>query len=214
MEMIVQVTMSATVGAIGAALAKAQLVMKPAAKDGFNPHFKNRYATLASCIEALRPFHENGIAVIQPPAIQGAEGVAVSTLLIHSSGEWIRGDIYMPASKRDAQGFGSALSYARRYCLTATTNLATDDDDGEEAVNARPVPAPTLEDQLQASVEVSDPEAEHAKALRAAKNLGQLNEAWAAISADKRLDQLARRRLAVVKDRRKAELTPNGAEAR
>lgn len=127
----VTVTMSATIGAIGAALAKAQLEMRPAIKDAENPHFRNRYASLASCVEALHPLHANGIAVIQPPALHGLDGVCVTTLLIHSSGEWIRGELYMPASKRDPQGFGSALSYARRYCLTATVGLATDDDDGE-----------------------------------------------------------------------------------
>ncbi len=134
----VTITMSPTIGKIGAALAKAQLSMRPAVKDSENPAFKqsgrtSRYASLASCVEALRPLHENEIAVIQPPAIHGPDGVCVSTLLIHSSGEWIRGDLYMPAAKKDPQGFGSALTYARRYCLSSTVGLATDDDDGEAA---------------------------------------------------------------------------------
>jgi hypothetical protein len=134
----VVISMSQTVGKIGAALARAQLEMRPALKDSVNPAFKqggqtSKYASLASCVEALRPLHANEIAVIQPPAIHGPDGVCVSTLLIHSSGEWIRGDLYMPAAKRDPQGFGSALTYARRYCLSSTVGLATDDDDGEAA---------------------------------------------------------------------------------
>ncbi len=139
----VVVTMSPTVGKIAEALAKAQAEMKPAAKDATNPHFKSQYATLASCFDAVKPLYANGIAVLQPPVPHGADGVCVATLLIHSSGEWIRGELYMPAAKRDPQGFGSALSYARRYCLTSTVGLATDDDDGAEASRTKSAPGPT-----------------------------------------------------------------------
>jgi hypothetical protein len=210
-ETAVTVTMSASVGAIGAALAKAQLAMRPAVKDATNPHYKNRYATLASCVEALRPLHENGIAVIQPPAVHGADGVCVSTLLVHSSGEWIRGELYMPASKRDPQGFGSALSYARRYCLTATTGLATDDDDGEAAVRS----APSLEKQLSASVEWGAWEARQTKALRGSKSRGELLEQWTSILEEgKDSPNGSLKRLAAVKDECKAALASSGAEVR
>lgn len=138
-------TMSASVGKLAAAMAKAQLSMKPAEKDATNPHFKNRYATLVSCIEACRPLHENDIAVFQPPVAHGPDGVCVATLLVHSSGEWIRGELYLPASKKDPQGFGSALSYARRYCLQSTVNMGADDDDANQATkpptNGKPEPA-------------------------------------------------------------------------
>lgn len=138
-EMTFQLRTSQTIGAIAAAMAKAQAVMAPAAKDSTNPHFKNRYASLASCFEAIKPMHENGIAVFQPPALHGVDGVCVQTLLVHSSGEWIVGELYMPAAKKDPQGFGSALTYARRYCLQSTTGLPTDDDDANEASKpARP----------------------------------------------------------------------------
>jgi hypothetical protein len=139
----VRISMSPTVGKIAEAMAKAQLAMRPAFKDATNPHFKNKYASLVSCLEAVRPLQENGIALFQPPASHGTDGVCVATLLIHSSGEWIRGELYMPAAKKDPQGFGSALSYARRYCLVATVGLGTDDDDAESAV--RPTPAPRHE---------------------------------------------------------------------
>lgn len=134
-------TTSPTIGAIAAAMAKAQLDMGPAAKDAQNPHFRSSYASLASCVEACKPLHANGIAVFQPPVPAGPDGVAVATLLAHSSGEWIRGELYLPAAKRDPQGFGSALTYARRYCLCATVGLASDDDDGESASRAKPGPA-------------------------------------------------------------------------
>lgn len=137
----VTLTTSQTIGAIAAAMAKAQLEMEPAVKDSTNPHFKSNYASLASCLAACKPLHKQGIAVFQPPQPAGPDGVRVVTLLVHSSGEWIRGELYMPAAKRDPQGFGSALSYARRYCLSSTANLAADDDDGQEAQRSKPGPA-------------------------------------------------------------------------
>jgi hypothetical protein len=138
----VQISMSPTVGKIAEAMAKAQLTMRPAVKDATNPHFKNRYASLVSCLEAVRPLNENGIAVFQPPASRGPDGVCVATLLVHSSGEWIRGELYMPAAKKDPQGFGSALSYARRYCLVSTVGIAADDDDDAETAVRVPEKAP------------------------------------------------------------------------
>lgn len=132
---------SPTIGAIAAAMAKAQAVMGPAIKDSQNPHFRNDYASLASCFEACRPLHNNEIAITQIPLDGGDGGVLISTMLIHSSGEWIRGNLWLPVSKADAQGYGSALTYARRYCLQALTGLAPDDDDGNEAVNGGPKPA-------------------------------------------------------------------------
>ncbi len=140
-EPVLRLSMSPTIGAIAAAIAKAQMEMGPAIKDAQNPHFRSSYATLASCLEACKPLHKHGVAVLQPPQPAGLDGVCVVTLLAHSSGEWIRGDLWMPAAKRDAQGFGSALSYARRYCLSSTVGLGTDDDDGNEAVKRTPGPA-------------------------------------------------------------------------
>jgi len=132
--------MSPTIGKIAEALAKAQAVMGPAIKDkeGIIPGKDGRagyrygYATLAACFEALQPIYDNGIAVTQIP-LPCANGVCVATLLIHSSGEWLRGELWMPATKQDAQGYGSALTYARRYGLSLLTGLASDDDDGEAA---------------------------------------------------------------------------------
>lgn len=197
-------TMSPTIGKLAAAMAKAQLEMKPAEKDGKNPHFNNRYATLVSCIEACRPLHENEIAVLQPPVPHGLEGVCVATLLVHSSGEWIRGELFLPATKKDAQGFGSALSYARRYCLQSTLNMGADDDDGDQATKApprqasaprkaNPPPPPKSGDlarQLEASV-ANDGDwhawaAGHLSSMRAASKRGTqaLLEAWSSVNDD------------------------------
>jgi hypothetical protein len=136
------VSMSPSIGKIASSMAKAQAVMGPAIKDreGIIPGKDGRagyrygYATLAACFEALQPFYDNGIAVTQIP-LDGGNGVRVLTYLLHESGEWIRGELWMPVEKQTPQGTGSALTYARRYCLQALTGLAADDDDGSVATH-------------------------------------------------------------------------------
>ena len=131
---------------IASALVKAQKAFGPALKTSVNPHFKSRYADLAACIEAvIDGLNNNGIALVQQTH-ECADGVIVETLLIHESGETISGGkLHVPASKQDAQGFGSALSYARRYSLMATTGIAPEDDDGNAASKKPAIdPAPYL----------------------------------------------------------------------
>ena len=123
------------------ALVKAQAAMSHAAKDSKNPHFKSAYSSLASVIDAVRPaLSSNGLAFVQ--RMHDSEGgVAVETVLIHESGEQYGcGVLFIPASKQDAQGFGSALSYAKRYSLQSALGIASADDDGEAAVKSRPLP--------------------------------------------------------------------------
>lgn len=118
---------------LAAALAKAQSEMEGAKKDVTNPHFKSKYADLASVWDAIRgPLTKNGLSVVQLlRSIQG--GVEVETILLHSSGERI-GDVFaVPASKADAQGYGSAATYARRYSLMALVGVAPEEDDGNAA---------------------------------------------------------------------------------
>lgn len=130
---------SATIGAIAGALAKAQGAMRHAAKDSLNPHFKNKYADLAGVIDASRhALAANDIGVIQRN-LPADRGVCVQTVLVHKSGEWISdAGLYVPASKTDAQGYGSALTYARRYGLSALVGVAQDDDDGNDAAKSAP----------------------------------------------------------------------------
>jgi hypothetical protein len=125
---------SDTIGAIGGALAKAQNAMKPAVKDANNPAFKSKYADLAAVWEACRgPLTANGIGVVQDVILLG-DKIAVSTRLVHSSGEWIEfGPLPVPSMKQDAHGVGSATSYARRYGLSAAVGITADDDDGNAA---------------------------------------------------------------------------------
>jgi len=122
-------------------LVKAQAAMNHAAKDSQNPHFKKSYSSLASVIDAVRPaLSGNGLAFVQK--LHTADGgVAVETVLIHESGQEMScGTLFIPVSKQDAQGYGSAISYAKRYSLQAALGIASEDDDGQAAVKTPPKP--------------------------------------------------------------------------
>ncbi len=124
---------SESIAALAAAMVKAQAAMGSAKRDASNPFFKSKYADLASVREACIPaLNANGLCVIQF-ARGTADGVEVETLLAHISGEWVSDTLAVPVTKNDAQGFGSAITYARRYALAAIPCLATEDDDGNAA---------------------------------------------------------------------------------
>lgn len=123
---------------IYAAFVKAQAGFAPALKTSTNPHFKSKYADLAACVEAvIDALNQNGIGLIQRTH-QDERGVTVETVFVHESGEQMDGGkLHVPASKQDPQGYGSALSYARRYSLMAACGIAPEDDDGNAAVKAK-----------------------------------------------------------------------------
>lgn len=131
---------SDSIASLAAALAIAQGQMKGAIKDSANPFFKSKYADLASVVEAIRvAFSLNGLSYIQTVEPSDKDEVRVETTLLHSSGEWIAcGVLSLPVSKADAQGYGSALTYARRYSLSAAVGVAPEDDDGNAASAAKP----------------------------------------------------------------------------
>jgi hypothetical protein len=124
---------------IASALVKAQKEFGPALKTSTNPHYRSRYADLSACIEAvITALNNHGIYLMQLTE-EHEGGVKVSTTFIHESGEQLSaGSLFMPAIKQDAQGYGSALSYARRYSLMAACSLATEDDDGNQATKTAP----------------------------------------------------------------------------
>jgi len=131
---------SQTIGKISEALAKAQGQMKPAAFDATNPHFKSKYATLTSIMESCRPaLSANNIAVVQGTSIDTELPlrVSVTTLLLHSSGEFIKDTLSLRPSKDDAQGAGSTITYARRYSLASLVGVVADEDDDAEAAVGR-----------------------------------------------------------------------------
>jgi hypothetical protein len=119
---------------IATALVKAQKAFGPALKTATNPHFKSRYADLAACVEAVMDgLNNNGIALVQQ-LTESETGVIVETVFIHESGEMLNcGKLHVPAVKHDPQGYGSALTYARRYSLMAACGIAPEDDDGNAA---------------------------------------------------------------------------------
>lgn len=119
---------------IAPAFIKAKKAFGPALKDKTNPAFKSKYADLGACIEAVDDaLLANGIAMYQE-TFEDATGVTVETVLLHESGEMIRsGRLHVPASKQDPQGYGSALTYCRRYSLMAACGIAPEDDDGNAA---------------------------------------------------------------------------------
>ena len=128
---------SDSIAALAAALAKAQGEMEAAAKGNINPHFKSRYADLASVWDACRaPLSKNGLSVLQPVSADGAR-VTVTTILAHSSGEWISESLTMTAQQNTPHGVGSAITYGRRYGLSSMVGIAPDDDDGN-AASGRP----------------------------------------------------------------------------
>ena len=124
---------------IAAAFVAAKRAFAPALKTNTNSHFKNKYVDLASCLEAVNDaLLENGIAVYQE-TFDVQDGVTVETCFLHESGETLRmGKLHVPAAKHDPQGYGSALTYARRYSLMAACGIAAEDDDGNAASSKPP----------------------------------------------------------------------------
>lgn len=122
---------------IAPAFIKAKKEFGPALKDRTNPAFKSKYADLGACLDAVDDaLLANGIALMQE-TFMDETGVTVETVFIHESGEVMRGGrLHVPASKQDPQGYGSALTYARRYSLQAACGIAPEDDDGNAASKA------------------------------------------------------------------------------
>ena len=120
--------------AIAKAFVQAKKEFAPALKTSSNPHFRSKYADLAGCLEAVNDALLNaGIAVYQETS-ESDTGVIVETVFLHESGEVLRGGkLHVPAAKHDPQGYGSALTYARRYSLMAACGIAAEDDDGNAA---------------------------------------------------------------------------------
>ena len=130
---------SETITTLAAALVKFSGKMVKVAKDSTNPHFRNKYASLSTIIEATqKPLSECGLTIIQLPSGENQ----LETILLHESGEFISETYKMTPSKNDPQGLGSAITYQRRYAYGAILNLNIDeDDDGNKASEpAKPQP--------------------------------------------------------------------------
>ena len=137
---------------IATALVQAQKAFAPALKNAYNPHFKNKYADLAACVEAvIDALNNNGIALVQK-SYDCVGGIMVETVFVHESGEMLEcGILQFPVVKNDPPAYMSALTYARRGSLMAACGIAPEDDDGAMAtIPAKNVDESALIDHLAA----------------------------------------------------------------
>jgi hypothetical protein len=125
------------------AISAAQGEFTTVEKNGKNPHFNSKFAPLDSIIEMVRPIlPRHGLSAIQFTEIEPG-GIVVETVISHDSGQYISGRLFMPAVKQDPQGYGSALTYGRRYALAAALGIVSDEDvdgnhgDGDKKKNDR-----------------------------------------------------------------------------
>ena len=129
---------------IAVALSKFQSELEAAKKDSENPFLKSFYSDLRSVWNVIRePLAKNGLAVTQIPTIHEKLGMILVTKLLHTSGEFIESSYPINPVKNDPQGVGSALTYARRYALSAILGVVSEgDDDGHRATNGKPIQEP------------------------------------------------------------------------
>ena len=173
---------------IYAALAAAQMQMGKAIKDTKNEHFGKKYADLANVIEACIPaLNANGIAVYQP-TIDEDGARYVKTILAHTSGETLECRVPLIVQKNDMQGYGSAVTYARRYGLMGMAGIAPEDDDGNAAAKAAPV---TEERSAKPKADTAKAIGEACAYLSGAADLPDLQARWnnlpTAVKADPRV---------------------------
>lgn len=180
------------ISSIASAFIKAKKQFTPALKEKSNPAFRSKYADLGACIDAVNdPLLANGIALYQETFLDDT-GVTVETIMMHESGETIRfGKLHVPAAKQDPQGYGSALTYCRRYSLLAACGIAPEDDDGNAAVKAQ--------DDTVALERAR-------KRLEGADSVEDLTAAWKAISGHFKATPNVLHPLARLKDERLATL--------
>tara|TARA_R110001583_G_scaffold42879_1_gene136264 strand:+ start:1474 stop:1962 length:489 start_codon:yes stop_codon:yes gene_type:complete len=133
-------SMSETIGKLAGALAKSQSQMTMIEGKSTNPFFNSKYASLAAVLEVAMPaLNANEVALVQGNRWDTTDnGFYITSMLMHSSGEWIKSEIRMPVSKKDAHGIGAATTYGRRYLLSSMVGVAQADDDGNGAIQKAP----------------------------------------------------------------------------
>lgn len=132
---------SEQINELAAALAKAQGVREPAIFDKINPHFKSKYASINSIMDSVKkPLADNGLSTIQSLAGNG-DALFIITRVLHSSGQWIEDDgVPLLLDKQNMQGLGSAISYAKRYGISAMLSIVCDEDDDGTGATAGTLP--------------------------------------------------------------------------
>jgi hypothetical protein len=130
---------SPTIASLAKALSAAQGEVEGAVKGRKNDHFRSKYADLAAVWDACREaLTKHGLAVVQSPGPCADGRMEMTTMLAHASGEWMRGTLTIPLGKADAHGYGSAVTYSRRFALAAFVGVAPEDDDGNAAAASAP----------------------------------------------------------------------------
>jgi len=180
---------------IAGAFVKAQKAFGPALKTSTNPHFRSKYADLSNCVEAvIGALNDNGIGLMQR-TYDCPTGVMVETIFVHESGEVMEcGLLHVPAAKQDPQGYGSALTYARRYSLLAATGLAPEDDDGNAGSRRTETPqidAGMMADRL-AAIDASANKEELQTAYKAAYDACKGDQTWIAKVIKAKADRIAK----------------------
>jgi len=190
---------SESITRIAEALSLAQGAMTGAKKAADNPFFKSKYSDLAEVIRAIsEPFAANGLSFIQSASFIDGK-ISVITRIMHKSGEWLESDpCELPPVKNDPQGYGSAISYAKRYSLQSFAGVPSIDDDGNDAKKhtAKPKEVPFAE---VPSIDDDGNDAT-AKKIKSCKSLDELASVWKSLTADQH------KTYAPVKDAMKQEL--------
>ena len=132
---------SESINELAEALAKAQGEIEGASKDAKNPFFKSKYADLHSVMDCAKlPLMTNGLSVVQPTQMIDGQ-LSLVTILMHKSGQWIKGIMPLILTKQDPQAVGSAMTYFRRYSYCAMLGISQFDDDGEATMDRKKAPS-------------------------------------------------------------------------
>jgi hypothetical protein len=169
---------SESISALAKALVDAQKEISNPLNTKVNPFYKSKYAPLADILTLVRPILEkHGLAIVQDATREG-ENITIKTLLLHVSGEWLeQTGVSVRVDKDTAQGAGSAITYARRYALSAMLSISSeDDDDGETSAH---------EPKIEKKTEPPKP-----TATMKAGNLAEFKKAFAAADTDAKKETL------------------------
>lgn len=187
---------------LASAMALAFGEIEAATKSANNPHFKSKYADLTAVIDAIKPaLIAHDLFFTQRP-LPSENGITVTTFLHHASGETMElGALFVPANKNDAQGFGSALTYARRYALVTAFGVPVEDDDGNAASRHTAPPAALIDNaQWAMLVDLMERTNTNTKAFCTAYGIASL-KALPAAAYDNALEKLNRKLAGMVKER-------------
>lgn len=139
---------SETITELSKAFAKMQMELEQPLKNANNPFFKSKYVPLENVVDSItRAANKHGLSFTQYPSSDESGNVTVGTMVMHESGEWIEYDpICMKPVKNDPQAIGSAITYAKRYALSAIFGITSDnDDDGNEATQLGETASKTIQ---------------------------------------------------------------------